>query len=96
MTFMDISLLREELRLLKSLRRNGPRKLTEQEQACARALLVRFHFIQPENDGYKITKEGRRYLNFLREDAFRHRWPVYLAISSFVLSLISLLVSLLS
>ena len=91
MTFADISLLPEEPRLLRSLKRHGPRALTDRELAHSNELLLRFHFIQPEHGAYSITKEGRRYLRFCWEDAFRHRWPVYLAIASFVLSVISCL-----
>lgn len=94
MTFADISLLPEELRLLKSLKRHDPRALTEQELAYSNSLLLRFHFIQPEHGTYSITKDGLRYLRFCREDAFRHRWPVYLSIASFIVSVVSLAISL--
>lgn len=94
MTFSDISLLPEELRILRSLKRSGTRSLTEKEQADSGALLARYYFIQSEQGLYSITKEGRRYLRFRREDSFRHRWPVYLAIASFLLSVVSLAISL--
>lgn len=93
MTFSDIALLSEELRILRSLKRHGARALTKKEQDYTGALLTRYHFIQSEQDLYSITKEGRRYLNFYSEDNFRHRWPVYLAIVSAVFSGISLLIA---
>lgn len=94
MTFADISLLPEELQLLKALKRHGPRALTEQELAYSNSLLTRFHFIQSEHGALSISKEGLRYLRFRREDAFRHRWPVYLSIASFIVSVVSLAISL--
>lgn len=96
MTFSDISLLPEEFRILRSLKRRGPRTLTEEEKGDAGALLAQYHFIQRENGMYSITKTGRRYLVFSFEDAFRHRWPVYLSIVAVSLSLISLVVSAIS
>lgn len=83
MTFSDISLLPEELRILRKLKRGKIKNLTEQEQADSGSLLSRYFFIQAQHYGtYSITKEGRRNLAFHREDAFRHRWPVYLSIAS--------------
>ena len=91
MSFTEIELLPEELHLLRELLKSGPRKISASEQEPARSLRMKYKFIQIDEAGkYFATKDGRRYLQFRREDRFRHRWPVYLAIASFIISLISL------
>lgn len=97
MTFSDIALLPEELRILRRLNHGKAQKLTAQELKDAGPLINRFYFIEAQQGGmFIISKEGRRYLVFHREDAFRHRWPVYLSIASAFVAVFSLLVSLAS
>ena len=97
MDFSKISLLPEELRLLKSLVRKGPRQLVPEELKWAEGLHLKYHLIQPEeHDCYSAKKDGRRYLLWLKDDRFRHRKPVYISLASLVVSLLSLVVSLLA
>lgn len=44
----------------------------------------------------ELTDKGRLFLQWRWEDAFRHRWPVYLSIAAFVVSVIALVKSFLN
>lgn len=89
--FNEIVLLPEELKVLKKLKNGRPHDFGKLESHS----LFFNCLIAPTGKGYevKITNQGRRYLIWMREDVFRHRWPVYLSIAAFVVSLISLVVS---
>ena len=97
MDFSKISLLPEELQLLKSLVKKGPCRPTPEEQEWAQSLQLKYRLIQPEVNGcYSARKDGRRYLYWLKDDRFRHRKPIYIASASLVISLLSLIISLVS
>ncbi len=97
MKFESLALLPEELRLLRRLKMFGPQPIDESH---VRQLLV-WGLIEDvphsQADGslrFKISKSGQRYLIWRREDNFRHRWPVYLAILALIVSAIALITSL--
>lgn len=82
-----------EIRLLRRLKHHGPQTVKEFDLHSLFLLEV----IQPsarcQEDlalrEIEITDRGERYLIWRFEDMFRHRWPVYLSIAAFVLSVFS-------
>lgn len=90
-SFDQIVLLPKELKILKKLKNGKPHDFGEIEFHS----LFTNHLIEPTRNGYevRISTTGSRYLIWRREDIFRHRWPVYLSIAAFVVSLVSLAVS---
>lgn len=95
--FSKVTLFPEELRMLKKLSKGGTVKREDVNGAALRSLGNQYGFVQLcEDELYRITINGKRFLAFRREDRFRHRWPVYLSTAAFVVSLGSIVLSLIS
>lgn len=95
----DFSMLHvhsQQVKLLKKLKHRGPQMSAEMDVSA----LFDDNLIQPSRrcrdlqiKEITISEKGELYLQWRREDMFRHRWPVYMSIASFVVSLASLALS---
>lgn len=97
MDFSKIQLLPDELKLLQSLAKHGPRALRPAEEEPAKSLQVKFHLIRlMENGQYEALKDGKRFLLWRADDRFRHRKPVYISRLALLISFASLVLSIAS
>lgn len=90
-SFDKIVLLPEELKILKRLKNGKPYDFGKIDSQA----LFDDQLIEPTRNGYevRISDAGRRYLVWRHDDIFRNRWPVYIAIASCVVSVISMVLS---
>lgn len=92
MDFTKVTLLPEELRLLKRLARHSPRTLSGTDESIARAISYHFRLIDLSGTyDFSINDNGLRYLIWRRDDRFRHRWPVYLSVLAILISVAALI-----
>lgn len=74
MDYSKITLLPEELKMLKRLAKYGPCDLSRNDQKIAMSLVLKFYLAKVEDNGkFNATKDGRRYLCFLKA-AQRDLW----------------------
>lgn len=95
--FSKIELHPEQLKFLKTLGRRGaqaPGRL-DIGDLFASGLVLPSARCRDERElkELAISAKGKLYLRWRSEDRFRHRWPVYLSIASFAVSLCSLALS---
>lgn len=96
--FSNLQVHSRQIRLLKSLQRNGAKNAADLDMSD----LFEDQLVRPtarchEQEGLKeieISDKGELYLKWRSEDRFRHRWPVYLSIGAFIISVLSLAISL--
>lgn len=89
--FSKITLLSDELRLLRHGKRKHGVQQSPQNQEIIQGLYEPYKFIELGQDHrWHTTRDGVRFLCFRWEDRFQHRWPVYLSILSLVVSVVAL------
>ena len=88
--FSSTQIHAHHVKLLKRLNRSGP---VLPGDADIEALFMD-GLIQPTKRSHashlrevEISNKGKLYLQWRKEDMFRHRWPVYLSIAAILVSL---------
>lgn len=95
--FSKIELLPEHVRLLKRLNHMNQMEIGKQNiedlfdsgLICPSKRCRENHNIRE----IQLTDKGKLYLQWRREDRFRHHWPVYLSIVSIIISIAALITS---
>lgn len=87
--FSKTQVLAHHVKLLKQLKRHGPQMAGDMDiNALFGDELIRpTRRCRDENvKEIEISDKGNLFLQWRREDMFRHRWPVYLSIAAIIIS----------